>query len=161
VLRTKVQLLYFLYSAQFQRSVARPERPAASLAHYWPLLSTWNDGAGRRQWQFPSPLEVFFPGNDKIRHTWGPFFTLARFDQRAPGETRTSLLWNAVTWEQRSGGAEKEFHLGPLFSVAETADSKRVAFGNGVFGFRRSPAGWHMFWLDFPPKPVTTTGPSS
>jgi hypothetical protein len=158
--RTKTQVLYFLYSSQAQRSLARPELPAAKLTHVWPLVSTWSNGAGRRQWQFPSPLEVFFPANEQIRHTWTPLFALARHDER-PGHSRTSLLWNAVTWEQRERSSE--FHLGPLFSVAAAGERKRVAFGNGLFGFRRESTaqGWRIFWLEFQPKPATNGTPSS
>jgi hypothetical protein len=158
--RTKTQVLYFLFSSQRQRSIARPELPAANLTHVWPLLSTWNNGAGRRQWQFLSPLEVFFPGQEQVRHAWTPFFALARHDER-PGLARTSFLWNAVTWEQREHG--NEFHVGPLFSAASEGERRRVAFGNGLFGFRRetTAGGWRMFWLEFQAKPATPARSSS
>jgi hypothetical protein len=101
---------------------------------------------------------VFFPGNEKIRHAWSPLFSLARFDQRAPGDERTSLLWDAVTYERQRGGERSEFHLGPLLSVARSPEGQRVAIGNGLFGFRRSAGeGWRLFWLDFPPKPASTS----
>jgi hypothetical protein len=65
VAQTKTQLLYFVYWSLEQRSPTQPDRPGASITHLWPLVSAWDNGAGRRQWQFPSPLEVFFPGNEK------------------------------------------------------------------------------------------------
>lgn len=155
------QLLYFIYWNEQQRRAGRPNIPAASLTHVWPLLSHWDNGAGRRQWQFFSPLEVFFPGNEKVRLTWSPFFALARHDRRAPGDHRTSLLWNAVTWERHEAEERSEFHLGPLLAVTRQAGDKRVAIGNGLFGFRRTAAkGWRMFWLDFPAKTATAV-PSS
>jgi hypothetical protein len=161
VTRQRTQFLYFLYWSEEQRRAGRPEVAAASLTHVWPLFSEWDSGAGRRQWQFPSPLEVFFPGNEKVRLAWSPFFSLVRHDQRAPGDTRTSLLWNAVTWEKSAAGERSEFHLGPLLGVTRQAGEKRIAIGRGLFGFRRSAeTGWRMFWLDFPGKPATASASS-
>ena len=161
VARQRTQFLYFIYWNEEQRRVGRPDGPAASLTHYWPLLSNWENGTGRRQWQFPSPLEVFFPGNEKVRLAWSPFFTLARHDQRAPGDHRTALLWNAVTWERRSAEERSEFHLGPLLSVTRQAADQRIAIGKGLFGFHRTAdKGWRMFWLDFPAKAATAKSPS-
>jgi hypothetical protein len=150
ILLTKTQVLFFLYWSQEQRSRSRPELASAQLTHVWPLFSRWDNGAGRRQWQVFSPLEVFFPANETIRHAWSPLFALARHDQRAPGHTRTSLLWNAVTWEHRAAEERREFHLGPLLSVVSGNESKRVAVGNGLFGIQRpASGGWRMFWWDF------------
>ncbi len=151
LLRTKTQLLYFLYYRQRQESIARPQAPAAELEHVWPLWSTWDNGAGRRQWQFLSPLAVFFPQNEKIRQLWNPLFALARHDQRAPGETRTSLLWDAITWERSPADDRREFHLGPLFSSVSAAGSRQVAIGRGLLRFERpATGGWKLFWFDFP-----------
>ncbi|HVS53207.1 MAG TPA: hypothetical protein VHD62_12700 [Opitutaceae bacterium] len=159
---TKTQLLYFLYWSERQRSATRPNAPAAELTHVWPLFSAWDNGAGRRQVQVLSPLEVFFPGNEKVRQTWTPFFALVRYDQRAPGEVRASLLWDAVTWERHDADAHREFHVGPLLSVVAQGEAKRVAIGRGLFGFERAAAAgrWRMFWLDFRPKSATTSPPS-
>jgi hypothetical protein len=151
ILRTKTQLLYFLYSHQRQESIARPSLPAAELTHVWPLWSVWDNGAGRRQWQFLSPLAVFFPQNEKIRHLWNPLFAIARHDRQAEGDTRTSLLWDAVTWERRPAEARREFNLGPLVGVASASGATRIAVGNGLFGLQRPASGrWRMFWFDFP-----------
>jgi len=154
----RTQLFYFLYWSEVQHSASRPQAPAAHLTHVWPLFSSWDNGAGRRQWQALSPFEVFFSGNEKWRQTWSPFFTLVRHEQRAPGDERTELLWNAVTWERHDAAAEREFHLGPLLSVTRRADEKRVAIGNGLLGFAHpAGGGWGMFWLDFRPKSATTS----
>ncbi len=156
LLRERTQFLYFLYWRERQSLLRRPEAPAAQLTHVWPLVSTWDSGAGRSQWQFPSPLEVFFPGNEKVRLAWSPFFALARHEQRAPGDTRTSLLWNAVTWEKRAAEERSEFHLGPLLDVTRQGTEKRIAIGRGLFGWHRAAeGGWRMFWLDFPAKAAT------
>jgi hypothetical protein len=146
----KTQLLYFLYWSERQRSATHPEIPSASLTHVWPILSRWDNGAGRRQWQFFSPLEVFFPGNEKVRAAWTPLFALARHEQTAAGESRTALLWNFIGWEQRDAERAREFHLGPIFSSSSRAEEKRLAIGNGLLGWRRDVDGrWRMFWWDF------------
>jgi len=155
--RHRTQFLYFLYWHEAQRAAGRVKSPAATLTHAWPLVSHWDNGAGRKQWQFPSPLEVFFPHNDRVRQTWSPLLALARHDQRAPGDTRTSLLWNAITWEQRTQEQRRELHVGPLLSVAEQGAAKRIAIGNGLFGFERTAGGgWRTFWLDFPGRRAAT-----
>lgn len=153
VQRTRRQLLFFLFWSEEQRSLSNPNAATAEKTHFWPLLSVWDNGAGRRQVQFPSPLEVFFPENDKVRQLYSPLLALYRFDQRAPDQTRTALLWNAVTW-QRSPQA-REFHLGPLFSTQTNATGRRIAVGNGLLGFQRGPgtgSRWRFFLFDFPAK---------
>lgn len=155
---TKTQVLYFLYWSEEQRSAKRPDAPAATLTHVWPLFSHWDNGAGRQQFQLFSPLEVFFPGNEKIRAAWSPLFALARREQTAPGESRTSLLWNAVTWQRNDAEQRRELHVGPLFSISTLADEKRVALGNGLIAFQRmSGTGWHVRWFDFPAKPANAS----
>jgi hypothetical protein len=154
---TKTQVLYFLYWSETQRSIARPHAPMASLRHVWPLYSSWDNGAGRQQFQLFSPFEVFFPGNEKVRATWSPLVAIARREQTAPGESRVSLLWNLVTWRHDAAHGEREFHLGPLFSTAEHAEERRIAIGNGLIAFRRQPdAHWHVSWFDFS-SPSSTT----
>ena len=115
-----------------------------------------HDGAGRRQYQIPSPLEVFFPNNDLVRQTWTPLFALYRYDQRAPGNARTSLLWDGITWEHNDAEQRAEFHLGPIFSVQRKPGERRIAIGNGLFGAKRLAGehSWRLFWLDFSSKPV-------
>ncbi len=159
LVHTKTQVLYFLYREEEQRSATRPSAAPAYLRHVWPLYSDWDNGAGRRQVQVLSPLEVFFPGNEKIRHNWNPFFAVWRYEQRAPGEDRTSVLWNAVTWERRTSEGSAEMHVGPLLSVASDANHKRVAIGRGLLGFERGAPGtrWRMFWLDFRGKAASTS----
>jgi hypothetical protein len=151
--RTRTQFAYFLYWHETQARSSAATAPRAHLTHLWPLFSDWNNGAGRRQWQVLSPLDVFFPGNEKVRDVWSPLFAVARHDQRAPGDSRTSLLWNAVTWEQSAREERSEFHLGPLLGIARQAGERQITVGNGVFGLRRAPGtGWRMFWLEFPAK---------
>ncbi len=100
--QTKRQVAIFLYWSLEQRSASNPELASASVKHLWPFYSAWDDGAGRRQFQFPSPLEVFFPANKKMRRTWTPVFSLYRTDKLPSGEARGSILWNALAWRRAS-----------------------------------------------------------
>ncbi|QYM79352.1 hypothetical protein K0B96_01670 [Horticoccus luteus] len=150
LIQERDQFLYFLYRAQKQRSATNPNLPIAAKRNFWPLLSTWSNGAGRRQVEFPSPLEVFFPDNERVRESWTPLFALYRYDQRAPGRVRHEFLWGAITY--RKTPDRREFHVGPLFSTEKTPGHRRIAIGNGLVGLRRDEGRWRLFWFDFPSK---------
>ncbi len=155
VAQTRTQFLYALYWSLEQRSLANPQAAPADRTHLWPLFSKWDNGAGRRQFQLFSPLDLFFPTNDRVREAWTPLFAIYRSDRRGPDDRRWSALWSAVTWRRQ--GEREEFHLGPLLGVEAQPERRRVAFGNGLFGWQRRPgdARWHVFWFDFPAKPTT------
>jgi hypothetical protein len=162
VAQTKTQFYFFLYSSTEQRSLTNPNAAPAYLTHYWPLLSVWDNGAGRRQWQMISPLEVFFPDNDDIRNAWGPLVALVRHDQHAPGETRTSVLWGAITWTSSGTRNLAGLRGGGLASVINTPEERRVALFGGLLGWSR-PArgdGWRLFALEFSPKAATLSARS-
>jgi len=146
--RTRSQLLYFVFWSEHQRSLAHPAAPAASRTHLWPLLTVWDNGAGRVQAQFPSPLDVFFPGNDRIRQLYNPLFALYRLDQRRPDEVKETFLWNAIS---RYRSPERQaLHVGPLFSHEADAHGTRLALAAGLIGLRRTPErGWRLFLFDF------------
>ncbi len=150
--RTRQQILFFLFWSEEQRSVRQPGLPKAEKTHLWPLISVWDNGAGRRQVQFPSPLEVFFPHNDKVRQLYTPLFALYRLDQRSPEDVRGSLLWKAVTWHRHPEG--REFRIGPLFSNETNPKGKRIALGHGLIGLKRETGrrGWRLFLFDFPSR---------
>ena len=138
IAQSKTQFFYFVYWSLDQRSLSRPALAHAYKRHYWPLLSVWDNGAGTRQLQFLSPLEVFFPDNPDMRETWSPLFSVYRYDHRPSGEAHSSVLWNAVTWRRSASGGLSEFHLGP------------------IIGMRRGPAGesWSILGFDFGAKPT-------
>lgn len=121
------QVLYFLYHSETQTSLQSPDAEVAVKRHLWPLWSHWNNGAGRVQTQLLSPIEVFFPHNERTRQLWSPLFALYRYDQSAPGELRHSLLWDAVTYARSEDRLSREFHLGPLFSYR--ADAEGIQWG--------------------------------
>lgn len=149
IAQERTQFLIFLLWSTEQRSLSRPDAAPASKRHLWPLASVWDNGAGRRQVQVLSPLEVFFPTNEPVRQLYTPFFALYRYDRRAPDDTRWSFLWNAVSHHRSP--ARSEFHLGPLFGTRRDAAGERVAIGAGLLSWRR-PAGekrWQFSLFDF------------
>jgi hypothetical protein len=139
VAQTKTQFFFFVYWGLDQHSLANPAAAPARKIHVWPFLSFWDNGAGRRQYQVLSPFEVFFPHNDEMRESWTPLFALYRHDQSAPGETRTSLLWDGITWARSAATHRAEFHLGPLFGIERTPYEKRVTLLGGLLGWTRRP----------------------
>jgi hypothetical protein len=149
IAQERTQFLIFLLWSHEQRSVSRPQAAPASKRHFWPLASVWDNGAGRRQVQILSPLEVFFPGNEPVRELYTPLFALYRHDQRAPGDTRWSLLWGAVS--RTASPALREFHLGPLYGSRRDESGARITLGAGLLSWRR-PAGatqWRFSLFDF------------
>lgn len=152
--QSKQQFFWFIYWSLEQRSATNPNLPAAHKTHFWPLLSTWDNGAGRKQGQLFSPLGVFFPSNEKIRVLYEPLFAIYRYDQRSPDDVRHSLLWRAITW--RRTGDEREFHfLGPVLESERNETGTRIALGNGIIGLRRSAVTkkWSLFLFDFSKEP--------
>jgi hypothetical protein len=134
-----------------QHSLRHSAAAPAEKVHIWPLLSAWDNGAGRRQYQFPSPFEALFPNNETVRQNWTPLFALYRYDQRAPGDIRASLFWDAITWTRDDARSRSAFHLGPLLSVQTDSRQQRIALGNGLVGLSRAAGtrAWRFFWLDF------------
>jgi len=135
LVHTKNQFLLFLYSSERQHSVAQPELPAAHKTHLWPLVSTWDNGAGRAQVQFLSPLSVFFPNNEKIQLLYNPLFALYRRDQQSPDQVRHEVLWRSVTW-RRSGETRELRIFGPTLGLRKNAEGKWRPF---LFDFSRKP----------------------
>ena len=76
--QSKTQFFYFIYWSLVQTSVPHPSVAPAYKRHIWPIVSIWDNGAGSRQVQVPSPIEVFFPDNPEMRETWTPLFSVYR-----------------------------------------------------------------------------------
>lgn len=132
----KTQFFYWIYWSQEQRSVSRPGVAHAYKRHVWPVISAWDNGAGSRQVQIPSPLEVFFPDNPDMRDSWTPLFSIYRYDHRPDGETRNSLFWDAITWRHDASRALVEFHVGPILGMRRRTDG----------------TDWTILGFDFGPK---------
>jgi hypothetical protein len=147
----------FLYWSLEQRSLTNPAAAPARKTHLWPLLTAWDNGAGREQVQVLSPFEVLFQQNTKIRNLWTPLFALYQYDRQPNATVRHAFLWNAITF--RSSPDSKEFHLGPLFDVKRDPERKRWSIGCGLFGFQRAAGGsWRPFLFDFRPKAANKAG---
>ena len=158
--QTQRQLFYFVYWSLEERSATNPNLAPAEVTHVWPLFSWWDNGAGRRQFQFPSPLEVFFPGNKHIHASWSPLCSLYRYDQRSPADQRYEFLWGLLSWHREADA--HEFHLGPLFSVEDEPAGDRIALGHGLVGLQRASDRdhWRLFWFDFRSKANKVSAPS-
>ncbi|MGC4072213.1 MAG: hypothetical protein QM760_06800 [Nibricoccus sp.] len=148
LIQTKQQVLYFVYNSTRQRSATNPAAAPAHKTHLWPLFTAWDNGAGRRQVQVFSPLEVFVPLNETIRVVYSPLFAVYRYDRSSPESSRHSLLWNFITWKRTP--QEREFHLGPILGVEKYSGQKRVTLLAGVIGADRTAArGWRPFLFKF------------
>lgn len=149
--RERQQFFWFIYWNETQSDLRNSDTPQAHKTHLWPLLSTWDNGAGQKQAQFPSPLAVFFSHNEHVRKIYSPLFSLYRYDQKSPENIRWSLLWNAVTWRKTSD--EREFHLGPLYSTEHSSQGRRIALLNGLLSLRKHPETdrWKLSFFDFKP----------
>jgi hypothetical protein len=135
--QTKTQFFYFIYWCLDQGSVSRPGLAHAYKRHIWPVASIWDNGAGSREVEFPSPLEVFFPDNPDMREVWTPLFSIYRYEHKPTGEARTSLFWNAVTWRRNEGEGLVEFHVGPIVGMRRDPEGKRWS----ILGFDFGPNG--------------------
>ncbi|HEU5077867.1 MAG TPA: hypothetical protein VFT72_01560 [Opitutaceae bacterium] len=161
--RTKRQFLYFIYNDETQHSVSNPALPSAHKTHYWPFLTIWDNGAGQKQIQALSPLEVFFPSNETMRLNYTPLFALYRYNRPNPQRTEHSVLWNFIT--VRRSPQRSEVHVGPLFSRQSARDWKRFTLGNGLVAWQRDAEHrWHFSFFDFkgpsaPPPPTAAPAP--
>lgn len=128
------QFLYFLFWRQSQQSIENPCCPKAEKVHVWPLFSYWDNGAGRKQLQFISPLEVFFPTNDAVRNLYSPLFSIVRFEQREPGHARGSLLFDLIAIETTP--SSMRFSIGPLFDIESNPCKSQIMLLKGLLGFK-------------------------
>lgn len=132
----KTQFLYFVYWDLKQSDPQRPQAAAAHKTHYWPLASAWDNGAGRKQFQLFSPLEVFFPRHEGVHTHWSPLFAVYRSDRRGPDEVNTSALFRFLTYRRKA--AHWRFDLGPLLRVERREDRTRLRFLPVLFSRSRS-----------------------
>ncbi len=147
--QSRNQFLWFFYDSTTQRSAKNPALPAAHKTHFWPLVSIWTNGAGRKQVQALSPFAALFPYNEPIQLTWTPLFSLYNYDRASPGDSRHTFLWNFVSYRRAPG--QREFHLGPLLSVDKGATANRIALGTGLIGLKRATpeSHWRIFFFEF------------
>ncbi len=146
LLDEKTQILYFMYWSLRQSDPSRPDAQPASKTHLWPLYSHWNDGAGRRQTQIFSPLEVFFQYNEIVRTTYSPLFALYQRDiDESADRSRHALLFRLLTWQRQAD--DYRFNLGPLLTVEREEGRRGFNLLRGLVGYEQE-RGATLFWLD-------------
>ena len=154
--RSTTRLFWFLYRSETQRRTAQPDGPVAIKEHLWPLYSRWDNGAGRQQFQLLSPFGSFFPNNEDVKETWGPFLALYRRDAQGSGETRESYFFDLIT--RRRSGDETEFHLGPRYGAVHSPAGDRIEVGRGLMTRQRDAGGtWRTVWFNFSAKSRTSS----
>lgn len=147
--QSRNQFLWFFYHSTVQHSASNPALAPARKTHLWPLVSIWDNGAGHKQVQALSLFSALFPYNEPIQLSYDPLFALYRYDQTSPGDYKHTLLWNFISW--RRSPNQREFHLGPLFSVETGNSANRFALGSGLFGLKRKTpeSHWRFFAFEF------------
>ncbi|HWZ94873.1 MAG TPA: hypothetical protein VNW30_06735 [Opitutaceae bacterium] len=152
--QTKTNGLIFLYWSLTEHSLAHPQLPPARRTSLWPLITVWDNGAGRRQVQVPSPFESYFPTNETMRLVYNPLSALYRYDRRTPGTVRQDFLFSFITYQRAPG--HSEFHFGPFFKVQKDPGTTHVSFLSGLLGLRHNldRPGWRPFAFDFSAKPL-------
>ena len=152
--QSRNRFLWFLYNSTTQRSATNPSLPSAHKTHIWPLVSIWNNGAGRKQVQALSPFTVLFPYNEPIQLAWTPLFALYRYDSESPDDHRHTFLWNFISY--RRAPSQREFHLGPIISVDSGTAANRIALGCGLLGLKRATpeSHWRFFFFEFKRHPA-------
>lgn len=140
---TKSQVLFFLYWSMQQSHIKTPDSPAAYRKHLWPLFSSWDNGQGRRQFQFLSPFESFFQDDPVIRELYSPLFAFYRSEQKAPDHKRIEIFFKLLTYETHSD--RWRFNLGPFV----TLEKHRFKILNGLFGVDREQRKFQLMWIQF------------
>ena len=147
--QTRNRFLWFFYLSTTQRSARNPNLAPGYKTNLWPLVTVWDNGAGRKQIQALSPFAALFPSNEPIPLAWTPLFALYRYDRQAPGDSRHTLLWNFISY--RHAPDQREFHLGPIISVDSGKAANRIALGCGLLGLKRETpeSRWRFFVFEF------------
>ncbi len=147
LIEDRTQFLYFLYWSLRQSDPARPDAKPARRQHLWPIVSHWDDGAGRRQTQVISPLEVFFQHNRVVRHNYSPLFALYQRDiDETEERSRHSLLFKLLTWQRRAD--DYRLNLGPLLTVEKEDENRGAELLKGLLGYHQEE-GLRLLWMNF------------
>lgn len=146
---TQEQFFYFIFWKQCQQCLADPSLPPAKKVHLWPLLSYWDNGVGQRQFQFISPIEVFFPNSKAVRIIYSPLFAIFRYEQIAPGHTRQSLLFDLIATEKTP--CSQRLSVGPLLDVERGPCGSGFQILKGLLGFKieENKKCFKFLWISF------------
>lgn len=140
------QILYFLMWSNKQRHPDPAKSFLAHKTHIWPLVSMWDNGEGKRQFQVFSPFESFFPHNTIIRKLYTPLFALYRYEKDQEAYCHR-FLFNALVVSH--SGQEKSLSLGPLIGFERGAEGSSLELCKGLFGIQKKNGKrqLRLFWL--------------
>lgn len=141
------QFLYFIFWRQTQYCKHELGVPPAKKVHLWPLISYWDNGAGRKQFQMFSPFEVFFPANQVIRKKYSPLFAFLKYEKMDNGYYKHSFLFDVVKSEKGPRGSQ--FSIAWLFDVEDSCERKGFEFLKGILGFwkKNGKKSLKILWL--------------
>ena len=148
LLHERKQFLYFVYHSTVQKSLSNPDAAPASKVHLWPFFSAWDNGAGHKQVQVLSPIEVFLPQNDRTRRLWSPLFAIYRYDEDESGETEHRLLWGLLKWSSNASTGTRTVSVGPLARYESSSAGKRMTLLGDQLGLdkREGLRAWVPFF---------------
>lgn len=148
----RTQFLYFLYWSHTQSSIADPDLAPAVKKHVWPFFSSWDNGAGRTQFQALSPMEVFFPFNEVVREKYTPLFALYRFDKEEDAYSRHSFLFDFITTARDLEEGTFHCNIGPLFTYRRSEKGRHWELFKGLLSYSRAgeDRSFGAFWLNRP-----------
>lgn len=154
LLNERTQVLFFLYWSHTQSSVDRPEAAPAVKKHLWPFYSSWDNGAGRRQVQALSVLDVFFPFNEVVRANYSPLFAIYQLDKEEGVRSRRSFLFNLITWNRLVKEDRVRLDVGPLFSYEGHPGGRQWEVLKGLLSYSREgkDRSFGGLWLNPPSR---------
>jgi hypothetical protein len=131
----KFRLLYFLYQNTTQTVADETEEFIATKRHLWPFFSYWETREGMTQFQLLSPLEPLFQGNEEIRKTYSPIFSIYRYQEINRQNKDMDMLFSLIHFERRPDHERLEF--GPIFGYEYGEKVKRIDILKGLIGYKK------------------------
>lgn len=144
------QLLYLLYWNETQWEARSDNARTASKTHVWPLYSGYDNGAGLKQAQILSPLNVFYPNSKSVRALYSPMFALFRYQHdENSNHTVQTALFNMVSEETR--GDRTRFSIGPLFEHETAPGEAKTQLLRGLLGIseKNDKKSFQLLWFHF------------
>lgn len=144
------QILYFLMWSNKQRHPDSATPFLAHKTHIWPLVSMWDNGEGKKQFQIFSPFESLFPHNVIIRKLYTPLFALYRYEKQAYAQGHAHchrFFFNALVVHHAP--QEKSLSLGPVLAFKRDDTGASLELCKGLFGIhnKNGKRQLRLFWL--------------
>ena len=157
--QTKTQFLYFVYWNLTQKRPGEIDGPVVRKTHLWPLATSWDDGAGTRQFQLFSPLEPFFPFNRAIRSLYSPLLAVYRSEQIGDDFSRHNLLFNFISYRREADNVQTD--IGPLVGWGRRENGSHFSVLKGLLGYEREDQDhrFRLFWIPLGGSPATSSQP--